>query len=108
MRPGAVVSLKSRPIADPSEAAMSLSFPNTSRSYDPARRRVRFFGRDSAAEIPFFIEEDALFRLNPRMKNDESAKLATFDSMRARIEAAATGAHARGPRSFYVLAAMDF
>jgi hypothetical protein len=87
---------------------MSLSFPNAARSYDATRRRIRFWGHDSAIEIPFFIEEDALFRMNPKMKNDEAARLETFDAMRARIEATAANIHARGPRSFYVLAASDF
>ncbi len=87
---------------------MSISFPNASRSYDPTRRRIRFWAHDSAMEIPFFVEEDALYRMNPKMKDDEDAKLATFDAMRQRIQAAATGVHARGNRSFYVLAASDF
>ena len=59
-------------------------------------------------EVPFFIEEDALFRLNPKMKNDETSLLATFDSMRERIYTSAVGAHSRGSRSFYVLSASDF
>jgi hypothetical protein len=87
---------------------MSLSFPNATRSYDATRRRIRFWGHDSAMEIPFFIEEDALFRMNPKMKNDEAARLETFDAMRQRIETTAASLHARGGRSFYVLAASDF
>jgi hypothetical protein len=87
---------------------MSLSFPNLSRSYDAARRRVRFWGHDNAMEVPFFIEEDALFRLKPKTRNSEDAMLSTFDEMRDQINAVARRVHAFDRRSFYVLMATDF
>jgi len=34
---------------------MALSFPNPSRSYDPIRGGVRFWGHDSAMEVIFFM-----------------------------------------------------
>jgi hypothetical protein len=33
----------------------SVSFPNSSRSYDATRLAVRFWGYDQSMEIPFFI-----------------------------------------------------
>ncbi len=88
---------------------MSLSFPNPSRSYDPDRRRIRFWGHDSAMEVPFFLEEDAIFRLYPKTKNTEAAILEAFDTARDRIFAVATRAYAPGRhRSFYTLSASQF
>jgi hypothetical protein len=49
---------------------MSLSFFNESRSYDPTRRAVRFWGHDSAMEASFFVSEDALKRIQPDMLFD--------------------------------------
>jgi len=87
---------------------MSLSFPNLSRSYDAVRHRIRFWGHDSAMEVPFFIEDNALFRLKPKTLNSEQAMLSTFDEMLEQIHAAARKVHAVGRRSFYVLMAADF
>jgi hypothetical protein len=87
---------------------MSLSFPNLSRSYDAVRRRVRFWGHDSAMEVPFFLEEGALFRINPKTLNSEQAMLSTFDERREQINAVARKVHAIDRRSFYVLVATDF
>jgi hypothetical protein len=42
-----------------------IDFPNHSRSYDSTRRAVRFWGHDSAIEASFFIDEDALTRIQP-------------------------------------------
>jgi hypothetical protein len=39
---------------------MSLAFPNPSRSYDEARRGVRFSGHDGMFEISFFVEAAVL------------------------------------------------
>jgi hypothetical protein len=87
---------------------MSLSFPNLSRSYDAVRHRVRFWGHDSAMEVPFFIDEAALFRLKPKTANSEQAMLSTFDEMREQINAVARKVHAFDRRSFHVLMATDF
>jgi Protein of unknown function (DUF1488) len=88
---------------------MSLSFPNPSRSYDPDRRRVRFWGHDSAMEVPFFLEENALFILYPKTKNTEDAILAAFDAARERIFAVAAKVYAPGQhRSFYNLTGDQF
>ncbi len=88
---------------------MTLSFPNESRSYDPGLRRIRFWGHDGAIEVPFFLEENAIFRLFPRTKNVESGILAAFDEGRGRICEVAKRTYAAWPgRTFYTLKAADF
>ena len=44
---------------------MSISFPNATRSYDPVKGRVRFWGYDGAIEISFFLDDRALRKLCP-------------------------------------------
>ena len=89
---------------------MSLSFPNQSRSFDPTRRRVRFWGYDSAIEISFFLEAAALQKITPEMGDAEGGILAAFDAARGRIYEVADKVYTRGRRgSFaYILAAKDF
>lgn len=59
-------------------------------------------------EIPCFVTEDALLRLNPDAARTESAMLATFDSNRDRIIAVADKIHAIDRQSFHVLEESDF
>jgi hypothetical protein len=88
---------------------MSLSFPNQSRSYDPDWRRIRFWGHDSAMEVRFFLEVDAIFILYPKTKDTEAGILAAFDAARERIFAVAAKVYAPGHnRSFYTLTADRF
>jgi hypothetical protein len=88
---------------------MSLSFPNASRSYDADRRRIRFWGHDSAIEVPFFLDESAIFILYPKTRNTEEAILAAFDAARERIFAVAATVYAPGQhRSFYTLSGNQF
>jgi hypothetical protein len=87
---------------------MSLSFPNQSRSYDATLRAVRFWGHDGAMEISFFVNEDALKRIEPRMQPNESGLLNAFDSHRDLIYAAAAKAYRRGRKGSYGLTAADF
>lgn len=87
---------------------MSLAFPNASRSFEPARRAVRFWGHESQFEFTFYIDAEALHRLDPRGLDDEASLLRTFDAHRPRIEHAASAAHSRGRQSFYRLSASDF
>ena len=47
-----------------------IDFPNHSRSYDPTRRVVRFWGHDSAIEPAFFISQYALTRIQPDVRLD--------------------------------------
>jgi hypothetical protein len=62
-----------------------IDFPNHSRSYDPTRRVVRFWGHDSAIEAAFFISQDALTRIQPGVRLDESGLLNAFDANRGKI-----------------------
>jgi hypothetical protein len=87
---------------------MSLSFPNPSRSYDATLRAVRFWGHDGAMEASFFVNEDALKRIEPTMQPSESALLSAFDSHRDVIYAAATKAYRRGRKGSYELTPADF
>ncbi|WP_404654306.1 DUF1488 domain-containing protein [Bradyrhizobium sp. USDA 336] len=85
-----------------------IEFPNYSRSYDRTRHAVRFWGYDSALEASFFIEEDALRRLEPNAHRNESGFLNAFDSNRDAICAAAASVYVRGSRGSYDLVAANF
>ena len=87
---------------------MSLNFPNQSRSYDATLRAVRFWGHDGAMEASFFVNEDALKRIQPDVRSDESGLLTVFDSHRDLIYAAATKAYRRGRKGSYELIPGDF
>jgi Protein of unknown function (DUF1488) len=87
---------------------MSLSFPNQSRSYDATLRAVRFWGHDGAMEVSFFVNEDALKRLEPRSQPTESGLLRAFDSHRDLIYAAAAKAYRRGRKGSYELTPAEF
>jgi hypothetical protein len=85
-----------------------INFPNHSRSYDTTRRAVRFWGHDSAIEASFFIDEEALRRIQPDSRSDESGFLNAFDNNRDLICAAAAKVYVRGSRSSYDLVAANF
>ena len=85
-----------------------LAFPNQSRVYDPTRRAIRFWGHDSAMEWSFFVTEEALKRLQPKVDGNEASLLLAFDAHRPAIYAAATRVHKREQKGSYELAAQDF
>lgn len=88
---------------------MSLNFPNPSRSYDPERHRIRFWGHDSALEVSFFLDENAIFALYPTTTNTEAGILAAFDKARETIFAVAARIYTPGQhRSFYNLTGAHF
>ena len=87
---------------------MTLSFPNRSRSYDATRRAVRFWGHDSAMEASFFVTDDALRRIAPKMQFDEDGLLDAFDLNRNLIYTIAAKVYGRGRRGSYELVAADF
>jgi Protein of unknown function (DUF1488) len=91
-----------------SERKIMIDFPNQSRSYDPTRRAVRFWGHDSAIEASFFIAEDALKRIQPDATPDELGFLNAFDSNRDLICAAAARVYVRGSKGSYDLVATNF
>jgi len=69
---------------------------------------VRFWGYDSAIEASFFIEENALRRIQPNARADEAGLLTVFDSNRDRICRVAAKLYVRGSRGSYDLVAADF
>ena len=87
---------------------MALNFPNQSRSYDPTLRAVRFWGHDGAMEASFYVNEDALKRIQPSLRSDEAGILSAFDSNRNLIYTAAAKVYGRGRRGAYELIPGDF
>jgi hypothetical protein len=87
---------------------MSLNFPNHSRSYDATLRAVRFWGHDGAMEASFFVIEEALKRIQPGTRSDETELLGAFDSHRDLILATATKVYKRGRKGSYELVPDDF
>ena len=85
-----------------------IDFSNHSRSYDHTRHAVRFWGYDSAIEASFFVNEDALRRIQPDARSDESGFLKAFDTNRDLICAAAASVYVRGSRGSYDLVAANF
>jgi hypothetical protein len=72
---------------------MTLHFPNASRNYSPTRHCVCFWGHDSASEIAFHLDEEALCKLSPYANRDEASLLHVFDVNRARIQETASVAY---------------
>ena len=87
---------------------MTLSFPNQSRFYDATRRAVRFWGNDSAIEASFFVDADALKKIEPKLQLDEVGLLGAFDLNRKLIYATAAKVYDRRRQGSYDLMAADF
>lgn len=89
---------------------MTLEFPNQSRSYDGVRNRIRFWGYDSAIEISFFVETEALQKIEPEPMVDEAGFLTAFDSARDKIHLVARAVYRRSGKGVYscTLSAQDF
>lgn len=89
---------------------MTLRFPNPNRNFDASSRRILFWGYDSAIEVSFFVEVDALKRLCPEMSSAEADFLKAFDAVRKRIQEVADEVYVRGGKGSYAysLAAEDF
>jgi len=87
---------------------MALNFPNESRSYDATLRAVRFWGHDGAMEASFFVNEDALKRIQPGLRSDEAGLLGAFDSHRDLIYTTAAKVYGRGRKGSYALNLADF
>jgi Protein of unknown function (DUF1488) len=87
---------------------MTLNFPNQSRAYDATLRAVRFWGYDGAMEASFYVNEDALKRIQPGLRSDEAGILAVFDSHRALIHMTAAKVYRRGRKGSYELIPADF
>lgn len=66
---------------------MTLTFPNSSRSFDENRQGVLFTAYDGMFEVPFLVEAVAL--RGDTIPITEEKCLAAFDDARAQIRAAA-------------------
>ena len=86
---------------------MTLEFPNRSRSFDEARRAVRFIGHDGMFEVPFFVETAALHRAVTTSRS-EADFLSAFDAARSSIYDIARKAYSRGRQRSYTLTVADF
>jgi hypothetical protein len=80
----------------------AVNFPNPSRSYDDTGHGVRFWGYDKTIEIAFFVEEEALSKVNPETSADEAGFLDTFDVNRDRICKVAGDIYSRRRRASYI------
>ena len=87
---------------------MPINFPNISRSYEATRGMVRFWGYDRSMESSFFVAVEALKRIAPDLRPDETGYLHVFDLNRDLIYAAAAKVYARGRRGSYDIHATDF
>ncbi|MES0131752.1 DUF1488 domain-containing protein [Mesorhizobium sp. M0029] len=87
---------------------MSLTFPNPSRFYDEAGKRIRFVGHDGMFQISFSVAADALSKEPSGTATAEATYLAAFDTASSSIHDIASKAYARTHKSIYVLTAADF
>ena len=87
---------------------MSLTFPNPSRSYDEAGKRIRFVGHDGMFQISFSVAADAISQAPSGTATAEATYLAAFDTASRSIHYIASKAYARTRKSIYVLTAADF
>lgn len=87
---------------------MTLTFPNASRSYDDARRQIRFVGHDGMQTIPFLLDVDAIMKNAADEPDDETVFLHSFDGSRDAIHSVAREAYSHKRRTMYVLTAADF
>ncbi|MBZ9998004.1 MULTISPECIES: DUF1488 domain-containing protein [unclassified Mesorhizobium] len=87
---------------------MSLTFPNRSRSYDEAGKRIRFVGHDGMFQISFSVAADAMSKIQPSTVANEAGYLATFDTESGAIRDVASRAYDRTRKSIYVLTSDDF
>jgi Protein of unknown function (DUF1488) len=86
---------------------VALHFPNASRYYNLTQRCVCFWGHDSAFEISFHLDEDALFRMSPHAERDEASLLHVFDVNSARIHETARVAYSQQLQNYYRISASD-
>jgi len=86
---------------------MALAFPNQSRSYDPARNRVRFWAYDEVLEITFLVDAEVFCRANSWAQPNEATVLNAFDQNREQIYAMAKRAYTRHDKGTYTLTAAD-
>ena len=86
---------------------MALTFPNSSRSYDPDGKRIRFVGHDGMFQISFSITLDAISKRTFDVNEAEARYLNAFDEARKSIQDMAKKAYERTGKSAYAFTAAD-
>jgi hypothetical protein len=86
---------------------MGLTFPNSSRSYDPDHGRIRFVGHDGMFQISFSITTDAISQKRFDGVDAERGYLAAFDASRSFVQSVAAKAYGRTRKTTYVLTVAD-
>jgi len=69
---------------------------------------VRFWGYDSAMEVSFLLENDALRQISPGLPTEEGAILKAFDANRDRIMQTASRVYSPRHNGAIILSARDF
>ena len=87
---------------------MTLSFPNSARSYDETHRRGRFSGYDGMFEVKCFVTGDVLARGLALRAPGEREYLEAFDKMRSTILDAAKRAYNSNPHDAVLLNVSNF
>lgn len=87
--------------------AVTLSFPNRTRSFDEVRNAVRFIGYDNLSEVLFFIEVAALSK-PVGGEYSQADCLRAFDDAYAMIHDVARKVYSRKKGTSYVLKTTDF
>ena len=88
---------------------MTLAFPNPSRNYDASVHCVRFCGHDSAIEVSFFLELEALTKIHPQAIALEAEILSAFDTQIDSIQKAAIKVYRQNKRKYvFTLSADNF
>jgi Protein of unknown function (DUF1488) len=87
---------------------MTLEFPNRMRMLNAEAGIITFSGYDRITEIRFSLPIDVLAKINGQPFASNAAALASFDSLRDRIQTAAANTHARSHGTFHVLEASRF
>ena len=75
---------------------MKLTFPNPSRSFDPSKNRVQFWGYRQSLEISFYVDGAILLKLQPDSTNDQAGLLAAFDACVGKLQKVADAEYGRG------------
>jgi hypothetical protein len=86
---------------------MALNFLNNSRSFDPERRSLSFWGHDNMFEVAFRLDESALHHLTGSKEIGEATAFAVFDTNTTHIRNAARRVYKRASNRFCELTASD-
>jgi len=87
--------------------AMTLHFPNQSRSFDEAKSCIRFIGHDAVFEVVFRLDIEALINIDANLVQNERGYIAVFDQARPAIERVARRAYIRKKDRLIMITASD-